>query len=174
MVAGVSNYVAEVRERRYPDCASFQADLEEFLLSTGKPMGAAQIALLVAMMTAGSEGPMPLGQKTSSGEPYDMYKMTAAHPTLPIPSYARVTNLANGRSVVVRINDRGPFHGSRIWDLTYATKRKLGFGDVGTAARVIRAITARGIEPSATAGSTRCLSTSQSASRSPAMIASRT
>jgi eukaryotic-like serine/threonine-protein kinase len=59
--------LAKERERRYPDCASFQADLEEFLLSTGKPMGAAQIALLVAMMTAGSDGPMPLGQKTSSG-----------------------------------------------------------------------------------------------------------
>jgi serine/threonine-protein kinase len=59
--------LAKERERRYPDCASFQAELEEFLLSTGKPMGAAQIALLVAMMTAGSEGPMPLGQKTSSG-----------------------------------------------------------------------------------------------------------
>jgi serine/threonine-protein kinase len=59
--------LAKERERRYPDCAAFQADLEEFLLSIGKPMGAAQIALLVAMMTAGSEGPMPLGQKTSSG-----------------------------------------------------------------------------------------------------------
>jgi serine/threonine-protein kinase len=59
--------LAKERERRYPDCASFQADLEEFLLSTGKPMGPAQISLLVAMMTAGSEGPMPLGQKTSSG-----------------------------------------------------------------------------------------------------------
>ena len=59
------------------------------------------------------------GQKTSSGEPYDMYKMTAAHPTLPIPSYARVTNLANGRSVVVRVNDRGPFHAGRVIDLSY-------------------------------------------------------
>ncbi len=59
--------LAKERERRYPDCASLQADLEEFVLSTGKPMGAAQMALLVAMMTAGSEGPMPLGQKTSSG-----------------------------------------------------------------------------------------------------------
>ncbi len=59
--------LAKERERRYPDCALFQAELEEFLLSLGKPMGAAQIAQLVAMMTAGSEGPMPLGQKTSSG-----------------------------------------------------------------------------------------------------------
>jgi rare lipoprotein A len=67
------------------------------------------------------------GQKTSSGEPYDMYAMTAAHPTLPIPSYARVTNVANGRSVVVRINDRGPFHSDRIIDLSYTAAYKLGY-----------------------------------------------
>jgi rare lipoprotein A len=66
------------------------------------------------------------GQRTSSGEPYDMYKMTAAHPTLPIPSYARVTNVANGQSVVVRINDRGPFHSDRIIDLSYTAALKLG------------------------------------------------
>ena len=67
------------------------------------------------------------GQKTSSGEPYDMYKMTAAHPTLPIPSYARVTNLSNGKQVVVRINDRGPFHAGRIIDLSYTAALKLGY-----------------------------------------------
>ena len=67
------------------------------------------------------------GQRTSSGEPYDMYKMTAAHPTLPIPSYARVTNLANGRSVVVRINDRGPFIKGRVIDLSKGAARRLGF-----------------------------------------------
>jgi rare lipoprotein A len=67
------------------------------------------------------------GQKTSSGERYDMYAMTAAHPRLPIPSYARVTNLANGRSVVVRINDRGPFHSDRVIDLSYAAAYKLGY-----------------------------------------------
>jgi rare lipoprotein A len=67
------------------------------------------------------------GQKTSSGEPYDMYKMTAAHPTLPIPSYVRVTNLANGRQVIVRVNDRGPFHSSRIIDLSYVAALKLGY-----------------------------------------------
>lgn len=67
------------------------------------------------------------GQKTSSGEPYDMYKMTAAHPTLPIPSYARVTNLSNGRQVVVRVNDRGPFHAGRIIDLSYTAALKLGY-----------------------------------------------
>jgi len=67
------------------------------------------------------------GQKTSSGEPYDMYKMTAAHPTLPIPSYARVTNVNTGAQVIVRINDRGPFHAGRIIDLSYTAALKLGY-----------------------------------------------
>jgi len=67
------------------------------------------------------------GQKTSNGEIYDMYAMTAAHPTLPIPSYARVTNPANGKSVVVRVNDRGPFHAGRIIDLSYTAAWKLGY-----------------------------------------------
>ena len=73
------------------------------------------------------------GQKTASGELYDMYAMTAAHPTLPIPSYVRVTNLANGRSVVVRVNDRGPFHSSRVIDLSYAAAYKLGYIQAGSA-----------------------------------------
>jgi len=80
------------------------------------------------------------GAPTSSGEPYDMYAMTAAHPTLPIPSYARVTNLANGRSVVVRINDRGPFHADRIIDLSYAAAWKLGYADAGSARVEVQAI----------------------------------
>lgn len=66
------------------------------------------------------------GQRTSSGEPYDMYKMTAAHPTLPIPSYARITSLETGKSVIVRINDRGPFHSDRIVDVSYTAALKLG------------------------------------------------
>ena len=66
------------------------------------------------------------GRPTASGEPYDMYAMTAAHPTLPIPSYVRVRNPANGREVVVRVNDRGPFHAGRIIDLSYAAAFKLG------------------------------------------------
>ncbi|WLI89694.1 septal ring lytic transglycosylase RlpA family protein [Massilia sp. R2A-15] len=66
------------------------------------------------------------GQRTSSGELYDMYKMTAAHPTLPIPSYARITSLATGKSVVVRVNDRGPFHSSRVVDVSYTAALKLG------------------------------------------------
>jgi rare lipoprotein A len=67
------------------------------------------------------------GQKTSSGEIYDMYAMTAAHPVLPIPSYVRVTNPANGKSVVVRINDRGPFHAGREIDLSWTAAYKLGY-----------------------------------------------
>jgi rare lipoprotein A len=65
------------------------------------------------------------GKPTSSGEPYDMYAMSAAHPTLPIPSYVRVTNVGNGRSVVVRVNDRGPFHADRVIDLSYTAAWKL-------------------------------------------------
>lgn len=73
------------------------------------------------------------GKKTSSGEPYDMYAMTAAHPTLPIPSYVRVVNPANGRSVVVRINDRGPFLHNRIIDLSYAAAHRLDYIKQGSA-----------------------------------------
>lgn len=73
------------------------------------------------------------GQKTSSGEPYDMYGMTAAHPTLPLPSYVRVTNVGNGRSVVVKVNDRGPFHSDRIIDLSYTAALKLGYVAQGSA-----------------------------------------
>jgi rare lipoprotein A len=73
------------------------------------------------------------GQATASGEPYDMYAMTAAHPILPIPSYARVTSLNNGRSVTVRINDRGPFRSDRLIDLSYTAAYKLGMlGDGST------------------------------------------
>jgi peptidoglycan lytic transglycosylase len=80
------------------------------------------------------------GQRTASGEPYDMYAMSAAHPRLPIPSYVRVTNVANGRSVVVRVNDRGPFHASRIIDLSYAAAYKLGFIQAGSAQVEVEAV----------------------------------
>ena len=72
------------------------------------------------------------GQRTASGEIYDMFKMTAAHPTLPIPSYARVTNLRNGKQVMVRVNDRGPFHPERIIDLSYTAALKLGYVQSGS------------------------------------------
>ncbi|WP_026375147.1 septal ring lytic transglycosylase RlpA family protein [Aestuariibacter salexigens] len=73
------------------------------------------------------------GHLTSNGEIYDMFSMTAAHKTLPLPSFARVTNLDNGKQVVVRINDRGPFHANREIDLSYAAAKKLGFLPTGTA-----------------------------------------
>ena len=82
------------------------------------------------------------GRRTSSLEVYDMYAFSAAHKTLPLPSYARVTNLANGRSVIVRVNDRGPFHAGRVIDLSYAAAVKLGVYPAGTAKVEVRAVTA--------------------------------
>jgi rare lipoprotein A len=80
------------------------------------------------------------GRRTSNLEVYDMYAFTAAHKTLPLPSYARVTNLDNGRSIVVRVNDRGPFHSGRIIDLSYAAAVKLGYRDRGTARVEVRGL----------------------------------
>ncbi len=80
------------------------------------------------------------GKRTSSGEPYDMYAMTAAHPTLPIPSYVRVTHLGSDRSVIVRINDRGPFHRNRLIDLSYTAAWKLGYVQQGSAEVLVEAI----------------------------------
>jgi rare lipoprotein A len=71
------------------------------------------------------------GRKTASGEPYDMFEMTAAHRTLPLDSYVEVTNLDNNRKVVVRINDRGPFHGNRVLDLSTAAAEEIGMGGTG-------------------------------------------
>lgn len=73
------------------------------------------------------------GQATANGEQYDLYGMTAAHKTLPLPSYVRVTNLDNGRSVVLRVNDRGPFYSDRVIDLSFAAAKKLGYAERGTA-----------------------------------------
>ncbi|ROT44891.1 septal ring lytic transglycosylase RlpA family protein [Pusillimonas sp. NJUB218] len=81
------------------------------------------------------------GNKTANGETYDMYAMTAAHPTLPIPSYARVTRPTTGRSIIVRINDRGPFHPGRIIDLSYVAAAKLGLIGPGSGKVVVEAIT---------------------------------
>src|SRR3972149_52315 len=80
------------------------------------------------------------GKRTSSGEPYDMYVMTAAHKTLPLPSYARVHNLQNGRSVVVRVNDRGPFLHNRLIDLSYAAAARLGILGTGTGTVELEAV----------------------------------
>lgn len=82
------------------------------------------------------------GLRTSSGEKYNMYKMTAAHTTLPIPTYVRVTNLANDKSVIVKVNDRGPFHSERIMDLSYAAAARLDYLKTGTANVRIEVVTA--------------------------------
>jgi len=82
------------------------------------------------------------GRRTSNQEVYDMYAFTAAHKTLPLPSFARVTNLDNGKSIIVRVNDRGPFHAGRVIDLSYAAAVKLGYRDKGTARVEVRAVTA--------------------------------
>ncbi|MEP6634026.1 MAG: septal ring lytic transglycosylase RlpA family protein, partial [Luteimonas sp.] len=82
------------------------------------------------------------GRRTSNLEVYDMYAFTAAHKTLPLPSFARVTNVANGKSVIVRVNDRGPFHDGRIIDLSYAAAVKLGVQRAGTAMVEVRGLSA--------------------------------
>ena len=86
------------------------------------------------------------GHKTSNGEVFDMYQVSAAHKSLPIPSFLRVTNLDNNRSIVVRVNDRGPFHGDRIVDLSYAAALKLGYADRGTARVQLESIVASGAQ----------------------------
>ncbi|MFL8989865.1 septal ring lytic transglycosylase RlpA family protein [Pseudomonas sp. QLc11A] len=73
------------------------------------------------------------GQNTANGEVYDLYGMSAAHKTLPLPSYVRVTNLDNNKTVILRVNDRGPFYSDRIIDLSYAAAKKLGYAETGTA-----------------------------------------
>ena len=87
------------------------------------------------------------GRRTSSGEVYDMYQLTAAHRSLPIPVFARVTNLQNGRSTIVKINDRGPFHAERLIDLSFAAAVKLDFHKVGTALVRIEVLDPSGLEP---------------------------
>lgn len=85
------------------------------------------------------------GHKTASGERYDMYQMTAAHKSLPLPSYVRVTRLDNGKSVVVRVNDRGPFHSGRVIDLSYAAAAKLGM--LGTGSTPVEIVALDPLEP---------------------------
>ena len=86
------------------------------------------------------------GELTSNGEVFDMYKASAAHKSLPIPSFLKVTNLDNGRSMVVRVNDRGPFHSDRIIDLSYGAAVKLGFDHAGTARVHLEALSIEGVE----------------------------
>ncbi len=83
------------------------------------------------------------GKKTSNGETYSMYQMTAAHKSLPIPTYVQVKNLKTGKSIVVRVNDRGPFHQNRIIDLSYVAAKKLGIASTGTGLVEVRSINPR-------------------------------
>ena len=112
------------------------------------------------------------GKKTSSGEVYDMYSMTAAHTTLPLPSYVKVTNPANGRFIVVRVNDRGPFKSDRIIDLSYAAAYKLRFTTQGSTQVIVEAIDANNTSPGYIANYTQTDSTkisSTSAAQTPAI-----
>lgn len=86
------------------------------------------------------------GHQTSNGEIFDVYAATAAHKSLPLPSFVRVTNLQNNRSVIVRVNDRGPFHPGRIIDLSYGAALKLGFADQGTAKVRVEALVPDGMD----------------------------
>jgi len=115
--------------------------------------------------TASWYGPGFHEKRTSSGEPYDMYAMTAAHKTLPIPVYARVTHLGNGRSIVVRINDRGPFVGNRIIDLSYTAAWKLDMLRDGTAPVEVRVLSAAGVPQTASAPTPTPTSTDDSGMR---------
>ena len=99
------------------------------------------------------------GRLTSNREPYDMFAFTAAHKSLPLPTYVRVTNLDNGKSVVVRVNDRGPFHSERLIDLSYAAAVKLGYMETGTARVEVEVIDVAGVDDrrGSTAGDYRFL-----------------
>lgn len=94
-----------------------------------------------AVGTASWYGTKFQGYRTSSGEPYDMFKLTAAHKSLPLPSYLRVTNIQNGKQIIVRVNDRGPFHDDRLIDLSYAAAHLLGITQHGTGQVKVEAIT---------------------------------
>ncbi|PAU61028.1 septal ring lytic transglycosylase RlpA family protein [Pseudomonas indica] len=114
-----------------PHYGSYKANPYTVLGQTYYPMSDAR--RYQAVGTASWYGTKFHGQATANGETYDLYGMTAAHKTLPLPSYVRVTNLENGRSVILRVNDRGPFYSDRIIDLSFAAAKKLGYAEVGTA-----------------------------------------
>lgn len=136
---------------------------------TGKPYASAGVASWY--------GKQFHGRKTASGEIYNMYAMSAAHPTLPIPSYARVTNRKNNKSVVVRVNDRGPFHANRVIDLSYTAALKLGYVQQGSTDVIVESISAQEFTANSTAARPAAVtsySTPQAAvvTSAPAVIAS--
>jgi rare lipoprotein A len=115
------------------------------------------------------------GHQTSNGEVFDMFQVSAAHTSLPIPSFLRVTNLENQRSIIVRVNDRGPFHNDRVIDLSYAAAYKLGFSNQGTALVHLEAIVPgqNVILAANTASNTAVASTTTSTSTSPVSATDR-
>ena len=113
-----------------PHNGSVKANPYTVLGKTYYPMNDARAYRMVG--TASWYGTKFHGQATANGETYDLYGMTAAHKTLPLPSYVRVTNLDNGKSVIVRVNDRGPFYSDRVIDLSFAAAKKLGYAETGT------------------------------------------
>lgn len=120
-------------------------------------------------------GPGFDGERTSSGETYDMYGMTAASKVLPLPTYVRVTNLGNGRHVIVKVNDRGPFHPGRIIDLSYTAAYKLGMTQKGTALVRVRAVDAAGNASGEEASSRpRATAAKQASPARPSAAAART
>ncbi|BBP81243.1 septal ring lytic transglycosylase RlpA [Pseudomonas sp. No.21] len=114
-----------------PHYGSIKANPYTVLGKTYYPMSDAR--RYQATGTASWYGTKFHGQATANGEAYDLYGMTAAHKTLPLPSYVKVTNLDNGRTVILRVNDRGPFYSDRIIDLSFAAAKKLGYAETGTA-----------------------------------------
>lgn len=121
---------------KYGNPPSYEALGERYQVMTETPRGFRETG------KASWYGKKFHGRRTANGEKYDMFAMTAAHKTLPLPSYARVTNTANGRSVVVKINDRGPFHPGRIVDLSYAAAAKIDLLHHGSADVVLEVLTA--------------------------------
>jgi len=134
-VAGVPDAVPRVEPRSKNGNPPFYEVLGHRYFVLASPEG------YVERGVASWYGPTFHGVATATGEPYDMYAMSAAHKTLPLPAYARVTNLKNGRSVVVRINDRGPFVANRLIDLSYSAAAKLDMLREGTTLVEVRAIT---------------------------------
>jgi rare lipoprotein A len=125
--------------RRNPFAAAKHSELDAKL--SAPPEGwLPRIARYIKKGIASWYGPGFHGKKTATGEIFDMYEMTAAHKTLPIPSYAQVTNLENHKTIVVRVNDRGPFVGNRLMDLSYAAAKKLGIQDEGIGKVEVKAI----------------------------------
>ena len=113
-------------------------------------------------------------QKTSTGETYDMYAMTAAHPTLPLPSYARVTSLATGKSVVVRVNDRGPFHPGRVIDLSYAAAERIGIAQKGSGEVEVESVLPAEAPPPVAAAPLAPVAAAEAAATAPLPVAAET